>query len=70
MYAIVVWHNCNKDCYYYRKYLILPYCYDIGYKNNYGHEIVLIIDLTGYEKVDRKKVFIKRIIRFLNKKIE
>lgn len=67
MYQILVWYNPNKDSYYYRKYVIVPFEYEIGYKNGYGHEIVLIIDLTGHEKIDRKKVFIKRIIRFLNK---
>lgn len=70
MYQIVVWYNPNKDSYYYRKHIHLPYNHEIGFKNGYGHEIVLIIDLTGHEKIDRKKVFIKRIIRFLNKRIE
>lgn len=69
MYQIVIWYNPNKDNYYYRKYVCLNSYFDVGYKNNYGHEIVLIIDLTGHEKIDRKKILINRLIRFL-KKIE
>lgn len=70
MYQVVVWYNPNRDSYYYRKYVYLREYYVIGYKNQYNHEIVLIIDLTGHEKIDRKKVFIKRIIRFLDKLVK
>lgn len=69
MYEVVVWYNPNKDSYYYRKYSYIHYCHEIGFKNGYGHEIVLIIDLTGHEKISRKKVIINSLIRFL-KKIE
>lgn len=70
MYHIVVWYNPNKDSYYYRKYIYYTDRYEIGFKNSYGHEVILIIDLTSHEKIDKKRVFIKRLIRFLNKKLE
>lgn len=66
MYHVIVWYNPNKDSYYYRKYLYVRELYNIGYKNNYGHEIVLIIDLTSNEKISLKRRVINRLIRFLS----
>lgn len=65
MYHIIVWYNPNKDSYYYRKTYYSYHEREIGFKNNYGHEIVLIIDLCGNEKISRRKMFIDRLIRFL-----
>lgn len=65
MYHIAVYYNQNKDSYYYRKYYMLYDRYDVGYKNNYGHEIVLIIDLTSNEKISLRKRIIDRLIHFL-----
>lgn len=65
MYHIIIWYNPNNNSYYYRKKVYLYDRYEIGYKNNYGHEIVLIIDLCCNEKVSLRKKFIDRMIRFL-----
>lgn len=65
MYHVVVWYNPNNNSYYYRKAIYLYERYQIGYKNGYGHEIVLIIDLTSNEKISLRKRVIDRLIRFL-----
>lgn len=67
MYTIIVWYNPNKDSYYYRKHTFAYFRHEIGDKNSYGHEVVLIIDLTSNEKISLKRRFIDRLIRFLNK---
>ena len=65
MYHIIVWYNPNKDSYYYRKAYYLSNEREIGFKNNYGHEIVLIIDLCNNEKISLKRRIIDRLIMFL-----
>lgn len=67
MYAVVVYYNPNKNSYYYRKYYHSSFdrrC-EVGYKNSYGHEVILVIDLTSNEKISLKKRVIDRLIRFL-----
>jgi len=65
IYNIVVWYNPNNNSYYYRKHFNIYNRYDIGYKNGYGHEIVLIIDLCSNEKISLKRRIIDNMIRFL-----
>ena len=71
MKIIVVWYNPKLKEYYY-KYVTGMYGeVEIGFKNNYNHEIVLII--KPWEFLEKKKTpnikkrFINRLIRLLNK---
>lgn len=64
----IIWFNRKKDYYYYR---IVKGCYKryyVGYKNQYGHEIVLIIRLkydVYVKKTSIKKRVLMRLISFL-----
>ena len=71
MKRIIIWHNPNKNNYYYRVIKTNYVEYEIGYKNSYDHEIVLIIDdlLLQHNRNSLKRRLIKKIIRFLDKKI-
>lgn len=63
---LVVWKK--KDNNYYYKSVKGFYCnYEVGYINQYGHEIVLIINDFGYlpYKSSFPKKFLKKTIRFL-----
>ena len=64
MYIIVIWYNPNNNSYYYRKYYY-SYSFEIGYKNSYGHEVILIIDIMANEKISLKKRLIDRLIAYL-----
>ena len=69
MYQIVIWYNPNRKTYYYRKYIYRSF--EIGDKNSYDHEVILIIDLMMfYEKVSFKKRVITKIISFLQNRIK
>lgn len=65
MYIVAVYYNPCKNSYYYRKYYNWQSRYDVGFKNGYGHEIILIVDLTSNEKISFRKKFIDRLIWFL-----
>lgn len=66
MKKIVIWHNVQKDTYYFkivRGLFYERYNYEIGAINNYGHKIVLIIP---YDRIITKNnfnkcIFLKRI---------
>ena len=69
---IVVWKKPNNS-YYYRKYKRILNPFEIGYKNSYNHEVVLIInDLeeSNY-KIRRsfKSKLKNKIINFIDKKM-
>lgn len=69
MRAIIVWYNPSKESYYYRTVFYADKFY-IGYKNQYNHEVILIIDidvLTYHTHVSFRKRLIKRLLRFLEK---
>ncbi len=65
MYEIVVWFNPNNGTFYYRKYFAYLNKHEVGFKNSYGHEIILVIDLTSNEKVSLKRRIIDNIIYHL-----
>lgn len=67
--TIIVWFNRNKKKYYFKKYRVfIENKYEVGYVNQYNHEIILIIDIRDfYYKTPLKKRLIKRFIRFLEK---
>ena len=71
MKKIIVWHNLNKDIFYYK--IVKGYYtdYKIGYKNQYNHEVILIIDDVYFEtyKIPLKKRLLRKIISFLEKQI-
>ena len=58
---IVVWKKPNNS-YYYRKYKRILNPFEIGYKNSYEHEVVLIIN--DLEESSRKNR------HFLNRKLK
>ena len=64
---IIVWFNPNSHTYYYR--LVRGYYakYEIGYKNSYDHEVILIIDIYR-DLVHKEKITVrvlKKLISFL-----
>lgn len=68
---IVIWYIPLKDSYYFRRYFwSYGRPYEVGYKNGYGHEIVLIIDLVPYDKLPIRKRLISGMIHFLEKFIK
>lgn len=68
---IIVWHNCKNNTYYYKISKLTYFNYCVGYSNQYGHVVVLIIPFNSMSFLDRLKQFvkksIKRLIRFLDK---
>lgn len=66
---LVVWHNLNYDSYYYK--IIKGYygVYEVGYINQYNHEIVLVIDKIYFQvyKPPIKKRVLRKMISFLQK---
>ena len=62
---IVIWRRPNNT-YYYRQVRGTYRHYEIGCKNQYYHECVLIIDTSTYVKRDN---FIKRILLFLIRRL-
>lgn len=69
MYQVVVWHNKNKDSYYYRKYYSYR-SFEVGDTNSYGHEVILVIDLTSNEKISFKRRVLTRLIGFLQNRLK
>ena len=69
MYKIIVWYNPNKNTYYYKKTKETYSNYYVGFKNQYEHEVVVIIN--DYEnkryKISLKNKVLKRLISFLQK---
>lgn len=65
---IVIWRKPDNS-YYYRIIKGHYYDYVIGHKNQYEHEIVLIIDNLEYRirKTSVKKRFKKKVIEFIEK---
>lgn len=67
MKKLVVWHNVDKNTYYYRIVRGLfyeRYNYEVGEINNYGHRIVLVIPLEDIKKsinFNKCNIFLKRI---------
>lgn len=58
----------NKDNYYYKyKGRAYYYTHPLGFKNQYGHEIILIIPVT--ENLVRNKLSLSRLIIKFNKKL-
>lgn len=72
MKKLVVWYNPNKKNYYYKFVNGWYTDYKMGYKNQYNHEVILIIDdcYIMKPKIPLKKRLIKRIIRFLDKQLK
>lgn len=69
MRSIIVWYNPGEKSYYYRT-VFYSERYYIGYKNNYNHEVILIIDidvLTYHSHTSLRKRLIKHLICFLEK---
>lgn len=68
---IVVYYNPNKKEYYYK---VVGYAskYEVGYKNSYDHEVILIINV--YEiwyppKVSIRKKVLRKLISFLQNRL-
>lgn len=66
---IIVWYNPNKKTYYYKIVSGFYRDYKVGLKNNYGHEIVIIIKgvYTLKPRLSLKTKIINKLIRFLEK---
>lgn len=71
MKKIVVWHNLNKNTYYYRIVKCSYRDYEVGFINQYNHEVILNIDIykefTQFYRMPLKKRVIKKAISFLHK---
>ena len=64
---LVVYHNVNKNTYYYKIISCYKFDHVVGYTNSYGHVIVLVIDKIGfriYKDSFRKRV-LNKLICFL-----
>lgn len=71
--CIVVWYNKKKDSYYYKVVFNLDN-YFVGKKNQYNHEVVLVIWL--YKDIIKKDSFLKKVIsklicflQYINRKL-
>lgn len=70
IWTISVWYNPNSKEYYY-KLLTSRYFENVGYKNSYGHELILVIDVYK-DIVKQRKIpiylrILKKFISFLQK---
>jgi len=66
--VIVIWHNKEKKKYYYRRVSGHYTKYYIGYNNQFGHEVILVIDIIDKDyQYSRKTRIIDKIISWLNK---
>lgn len=70
IWTITIWFNSNTNEYYYK---LLTSCFEhkLGFKNSYGHELILVIDIYK-DIVKQKKMpfylkILKRFISFLEK---
>lgn len=68
---ITVYHNLNYDTYYYK---IINFCnYEVGYVNQFNHQLILIIDINYICKTcyyrnihySKKKKVLRKVISFL-----
>ncbi len=65
---ITVWYNPNKKTYYYKRISGWMSRHPVGYINQYGHEVILTIDLyKEYHRVPLKKRLITKAISFLER---
>lgn len=72
MKQLIVWHKPKDDSYYYRIVNGTYAEYRVGFQNNYGHEVCLIIDDIWYREPTKKSIK-KRVltnsISFLQNKL-
>lgn len=66
---IVIFKRPNSTYYYRIRGHLYPYSHDIGWTNQYGHELILIISVTSlvYKKRHPIRYVKRRIIRKLIK---
>lgn len=69
MKTLVIWFNTEKKSYYYRLVKNTYKKYFVGYRNQYNHEVVLIIPLSVFyshcKKITYPHKALKRFISFL-----
>lgn len=68
---LIVWFNPNKNTYYYKIVWGWYANYYIGYRNQYNHVVVLIIDKIEFRipKEPLKRRVLTRIINYLQRKL-
>ena len=68
---IIIWYNPNKEKYYYKLVWGFYARYRIGYKNQYNHVVILIIDRVDIKiaKEPLKTRVLTRIINYLQRKL-
>lgn len=66
---IIVWYNRNSQIYYYKVIHDIVDKYNVGYTNQYNHEVILVIDIYKdlIEKTSFKNKVINLLIRFLQR---
>lgn len=65
---LIIWYNPNKDSYYYKYVNGFYQDYYVGFKNQYEHEVILIIKLIYHKyKLPIKKRIKRKLISFLDK---
>lgn len=63
---LIIWFNPKKLSYYYKYVTGFYQDYFVGYKNQYGHSIIMIFELIQtYHKTPLKKRLLRRFISFL-----
>lgn len=68
--VLVVWLNKNNRKYYYKISKQTYVSYQVGYINQYGHEVVLIVPINEFIKdeqshINYKNILINKCICFL-----
>ena len=63
---LVIWYNPKTSIYYYK--LVKFNNYNVGYVNQYGHRLVLVVDIFKdfFYKEKFRNVVIKKLISFLH----
>lgn len=68
MRTLVIWHNLTRDTYYYKFYRFFDF--EVGYKNQYNHEVIIILKNNEIqpiiEKVSLKKSLLTPLIHINN----
>ena len=55
--SLVIWHNLNYDTYYYKFTSMTYHKYCIGDKNQYNHEVILVLDSDEVQPIVERHYF-------------
>lgn len=64
---LIVWHNLNDDTYFYKFSRMTYKRYKIGDKNQYNHQVILILDEEEIQPIIKKITYVKEYVSFKKK---